>query len=340
MMVTEPLAMASEEGAGMRTEVQAWFDRRTSGSARWSRHELAGLKGGSRVSVVLPARDEAQTVGAIVSTLRRELVEAVPLVDEVVVIDSGSVDDTAAEALRAGARVVCQEEALPRWGNVPGKGEALWKSLLFTHGDIVVFVDADLREFDEQFVVGLLGPLLTDPEVGFVKAFYDRPLHDGQKLLPAGGGRVTELVARPLMNLHWPSLAGFVQPLAGEYAARRSLLEQIPFVSGYGVEISMLIDIVEQYGLEVMAQVDLGQRQHRNSSDAALGRMAAQVQLAVLSRLHRHGRALLTGEPDMRLTQFVREGAGFVPHTHDVGVTERPPMVEVAEYRQQMAQRI
>lgn len=324
----------------MRTEVQAWFDRRTSGSAQWSRRELACLKGTDRVSVVLPARDEAHTVGAIVSTLRRELVEAVPLVDEVVVIDSGSVDATASEALRAGARVVCQEQALPRWGNVPGKGEALWKALLVTHGDIIVFVDADLRDFDEQFVVGLLGPLLTDPGVGFVKAFYDRPLHDGQKVLPAGGGRVTELVARPLMNLHWPSLAGFVQPLAGEYAARRGLLEQIPFVSGYGVEISMLIDIVEEYGLEVMAQVDLGQRRHRNSSDAALGRMAAQVQLAVLSRLHRHGRALLTGEPDMRLTQFRREGAGFVPHTHDVGVTERPPMIEVPEYRAQMATKV
>ncbi|MFH5823449.1 glucosyl-3-phosphoglycerate synthase [Georgenia sp. AZ-5] len=316
----------------MRPSVQAWFKQRTSAGVDWSRHRLVDLKGGDRISVVLPARDEEATVGAIVATLRRELVEAVPLVDEVVVIDSGSMDATAAEARRAGARVAQQDEVLPRIGNLAGKGEALWKSLFVAGGDIVVFVDADLHEFDEQFVVGLLGPLLTDPDIAFVKAFYDRALHTGERVLPAGGGRVTELVARPLINLHWPTLAGFVQPLAGEYAARRTLLERIPFVSGYGVEIGMLIDVVEEVGLGAMAQVDLGHRAHRNSSDAALGRMAAQVQLAMLSRLHRHGRALLTGEPEMTMTQFTRQGSAFLPQTHDVRVTERPAMVEVPEY--------
>ncbi len=321
----------------MRADVQEWFAARTSVSQDWCRHRLAAVKGSARVSVVLPARDEAATVGTIVETLCRELVRRVPLVDELLVIDSGSVDSTAAVARAAGARVVRQADALPRLGDRPGKGEALWKSLLLTTGDLVVFVDADLRNFDEQFVVGLLGPLLTNPEIDFVKAFYDRPLTNGEQVLPAGGGRVTELVARPLLNLHWPGAAGFVQPLAGEYAGRRTLLEQLPFVSGYGVEIGMLIDVLEERGLGSMAQVDLGRRQHRNSSDAALGRMAAQVHLAVLSRLHRHGRALVTDQPAMLMTQFERQGSQFVTTTNYVGVSERPPMVEVAEYRHRMA---
>ncbi len=321
----------------MRTDAQEWFDTHTSLGHEWCRHRLTALKGDQRVSVVLPARNEAATVGPIVTRLRRELVHRVRLVDEVVVIDSGSVDATAAVAGRAGARVVRQGDVLPRVGDRVGKGEALWKSLAVTRGDLVVFVDADLRDFDEQVVVGLLGPLLSDPLISFVKAFYDRPLATGGHVLPAGGGRVTELVARPLLNLHWPAAAGFVQPLAGEYAGRRSLLERLPFVSGYGVEIGMLIDVLEWHGLTAMAQVDLGRRRHRNSSDAALGRMAAQVHLAVLSRLHQHGRALFTDEPAMVMTQFEREGARFTTTTSDVRVTERPPMAEVPEYRTRLA---
>jgi glucosyl-3-phosphoglycerate synthase len=228
---------------------------------------------------------------------------------------------------------VRQEEVLQRLGDQPGKGEALWKSLIVTRGDIVGFIDADLRDFDPQFAVALVGPLLSDHTVDFVKGFYDRPLSNGETVLPAGGGRVTELVARPLLNLHWPCLSRFVQPLAGEYAGRRSLLEQLPFVSGYGVEIAMLIDVVEQVGLDAMAQVDLGVRQHRNSSDAALGRMAAQVYLALLSRLERYGKAHVMVEPSARMTQFVRHGTAFLPTISDVGVSERPPMVDVEEYR-------
>jgi glucosyl-3-phosphoglycerate synthase len=313
--------------------VEGWFATRTSIGEQWSRRRLAELKGETTVSVVVPAQNEAPTVGAIIAALRRELVEEVPLVDELVVVDSESCDDTAVVAHRAGARVVRQEAVLSHLGNQPGKGEALWKSLLVTDGDIVVFIDADLREFDAQFAVGLLGPLLTDQGIAFVKGFYDRPLTDGETVLPAGGGRVTELVARPLLNLHWPSLAYFVQPLAGEYAGRRSLLERVPFVSGYGVEIAMLIDVLETVGLDAMAQVDLGTRQHRNSSDAALGRMAAQVYLALLSRLQRYGRARMMVPPSPLMTQFDRHGAAFVPDIRDVGITERPPMIELAEYR-------
>lgn len=315
---------------------EEWFAARTSASERWSRRRLAELKGQTTVSVVVPAHNEAATVGAIISALRRELIEEVCLVDELVVVDSGSCDDTAVVAHRAGARVVRQEAVLPNLGNEPGKGEALWKSLLVTGGDIVVFIDGDLQAFDAQFAVSLLGPLLTDNGIAFVKGFYDRPLANGERVLPAGGGRVTELVARPLLNIHWPSLAYFVQPLAGEYAGRRSLLEQLPFVSGYGVEIAMLIDVFETAGLHAMAQVDLGTRQHRNSDDAALGRMAAQVYLALLSRLQLYGRLRMAAPPSQRITQFVRHGTAFVPDINDVGITERPPMIELVEYRQCM----
>jgi glucosyl-3-phosphoglycerate synthase len=321
----------------MEAGLSRWFAARTSTGEDWDRRALARAKQGTTVSVVLPARDEAATVGHIVDRLRRDLVEAVPLVDEVVVIDSGSTDDTARIAGSAGARVFRQDQVLPEVGDRAGKGEALWKSLHVTTGDVVTFIDADLRDFDPQFAVGLLGPLLTDRSVDFVKGFYDRPLEDGAALLPAGGGRVTELVARPLLNLHWPRLAGFVQPLAGEYAARRSLLERIPFVSGYGVEIAMLVDILEEGGLMPMAQVDLGSRRHRNSSDAELGRMAAQVYLALFSRLERHGRAMSTADPQEVLTQFVREDGRFVPRDHHVAITERPPMLTVPGYAHRTA---
>jgi glucosyl-3-phosphoglycerate synthase len=321
----------------MEDRAQQWLRSRTSDGAVWDRRHLTAAKEGRTVDVVLPARTEASTVGAIVERLRRELVELVPLVDEIVVVDSGSDDGTAGVAAAAGARVVRQDAVLPRLRNVPGKGEALWKSLIVTSGDVVAFVDADLRDFDPQFVVGLLGPLLTDPGVSFVKAIYDRPLSLSDRILPTGGGRVTELVARPLLNLHWPQLAGFVQPLAGEYAARRTLLERLPFLSGYGVDIGLLIDVAELAGLDAMAQVDLGRRAHRNQDDAALGRMAAQVTLAVLSRLQVHNKVVPVQEIGRTLTQFRRVGGVHEPLTSDVSVTERPPMASLPEYRRRTA---
>ncbi|MFW6186839.1 MAG: glucosyl-3-phosphoglycerate synthase [Actinomycetota bacterium] len=311
----------------MRQDVQEWFAARSYNARQWSREQLLARKEGRTVSVVLPARDEAETVGTIVAALRRELVEAVPLIDELVVIDSDSTDDTAALAAAAGARVFPQDEILPAHGNIPGKGEALWKSLAVTTGEIVAFIDADLREFDPGFAVGLLGPLLTEPGVQFVKSCYDRPLDDGATLMPAGGGRVTELVARPLLNLFWPQLAGIVQPLAGEYAASRDLLERLPFVSGYGVEIGMLIDVLAEVGLDGMAQVDLGVRRHRNSSDEALARMAMQVQLTVQAR--RDG--AVAGEHAAPLTQFLRDEDRFLAETAEISVRERPPMALVRQ---------
>ena len=317
----------------MTPEVRTWFGRRTSRGTHWQREKLLARKGDTRVSVVLPARNESGTVGAIVRRLHRQLVMGVPLVDELLVVDSGSDDRTAQVAEDAGARVVRQADVLPELGDRPGKGEALWKSLFETTGDIVVFIDADLRDFDPQFAVGLLGPLLTDPTVEFVKGFYDRPLRTGEEVLPAGGGRVPELVARPRLNRHYPARPGIIQPLAGEYAARRSLLETLPFMSGYGVEIAMLIDVLKSSGLDAIAQVDLGCRVHRNSTDAVLGRMAAQVYLALLSRLERHGQEVVVDAPVATLTQFVRDGDRFVPDVWAVEVSERPPAGGLPGYR-------
>lgn len=311
----------------MDADVTRWFARRSSRASDWPADQLVRAKGSATVSVVLPALDEEATVGAIVETIRRELVDVPhPLVDELVVLDSGSVDATARVAAASGARVVHRDDVLPDLPSVPGKGEALWRSLATTRGDLVVFVDADLTSFEACYVTGLLGPLLTDPSVSFVKAMYDRPLASGEVVHPAGGGRVTELVARPLLNLHWPQLTGFVQPLAGEYAARRSLLERLPFATGYGVEIALLVDTLHTAGLDAMAQVDLGERRHRHHDDLRLGRMAAEIWQTALARLHRDGDAQ---DVQATLTQFVRDASDYLPVTHDVTALERPPLVSL-----------
>ncbi|MFJ9212771.1 glucosyl-3-phosphoglycerate synthase [Streptomyces sp. NPDC102264] len=324
----------------MLEEVEHWLTRRS-----WSvadrpldRLMVAKAARGTTVSVVLPALNEEETVGEIVSVIRRELMERVRLVDELVVVDSGSTDRTAAVAAAAGARVEHRDAILPRLPALPGKGEVLWRSLLVTSGEVVCFVDADLRRFSADFVSGIVGPLLTDQDVQFVKAMYDRPLlqpaaghpgrsgQGGQGGQGSQGGRVTELVARPLLNLHWPRLAGFVQPLGGEYAARRSLLERLPFPVGYGVELGLLVDALHTAGLDALGQVDVGVRIHRHQDERALGRMAAAIYRTAQLRL---SRAHLV-RPE--LTQFERGENGFVPRTHAVDTEERPPVREIAEY--------
>ncbi|MET9344284.1 glucosyl-3-phosphoglycerate synthase [Nonomuraea sp. NPDC003804] len=307
----------------MLPEVEAWLRSRTSSAADWPLEALLERKGDTTISVVLPARDERETVGEIVGVIRRELRA---LVDEVVVIDSRSSDDTAVVAARAGASVHAQDEILPDLKPLDGKGEALWKSLAVTSGDLLAFIDADLRDFRSSMVTGLLGPLLSDPSVVYVKGSYDRPLLGA----PTGGGRVTELVARPLINMHWPELAGFVQPLAGEYAGRRSALERVPFVTGYGVELGLLVDLYELAGLDALAQVDLGSREHSHQSTEALGGMAGQIMLAAWSRLERQGKMIPLHEPSVRLSQFRRNERGHHVLTRNVSVAERPPMITLA----------
>src|SRR3954468_14228019 len=261
----------------MRPDARAWFEHRTTSATSLAEIDvnallLAKRRGGHRVSLVLPARDEESTVGVLVQDLADCWVRAVPLVDELVVMDSDSTDRTADVARAAGAEVVATRDVLPGHGTRPGKGEALWKALAVTSGDLVVFMDSDLLGDVTHYVPGLLAPLLTDPRVDYVKGCYTRPLTVDGEHRPAGGGRVTELTARPLLNALWPELAGFVQPLGGEYAGRRSALEQVPFVSGYGVEAGLLIDLLALGGLGSLAQVDLGVRRHVSQSEEALGK--------------------------------------------------------------------
>ncbi len=263
----------------------------------------------SRISVCLPARNEEATVGPIVAAVVRELVERRGDVDEVVVVDDGSTDATARAAAEAGAVVVAAADVLPGVGPGTGKGEALWKSLHVATGDVLVFLDADLLHFDPAFVTGLLAPLAADSDVGFVKGFYERP---------GGGGRVTELVARPMLALFFPSLAFVRQPLGGEFAARREVLEQVPFVQGYGVDLALVVDVAARFGPGAIGQVDLGVRTHRNRPLPELGAQATAVLRVALQRAG------------------VEDRPGWDP----ADVAQRPPIVEVAEYRAGRAGRV
>jgi glucosyl-3-phosphoglycerate synthase len=302
----------------MRTNAAEWFARATLSAGAWSAAELVGRKGAARVSVVIPARDEAATIGEIVDGIRTELVVRDALVDELVVIDSDSADGTACVAQDHGATVYATRAIRPDLGCYPGKGEALWKSQFVTTGDLLVFIDGDLIEWGPHFVVGLLAPLLTDPGVHLVKGFYDRVLDDGSRRHAPQGGRVTELVARPLLNLHWPDLAQVVQPLAGEWAIRRERFAALPVPVGYGVEMATLLDVYEQDGLAAIAQVDLGTRAHSHQSVHDLAVMAAEI-LAVAAR--RRGQDVRAAAP---LWQFDR--AAEPPwRARDVPTAERPP---------------
>jgi glucosyl-3-phosphoglycerate synthase len=273
------------------------------------------------VSVCLPARNEEATVGQIVATVRRNLVDHVPLVDEVVVVDDGSTDATAEVAAWEGATVLAAAEILPELPPGSGKGNALWKSLYACSGDVVCWLDADVRNFGPHFVTRLLEPLLTDPAIGFVKGYYRRPLH-GEA---TGGGRVTELMARPVISALFPHLSGFVQPLAGEYAGRRALLETVPFVEGWGVEIGLLIDLVANFGLDAIAQVDLDVREHRNRPLEELGPQAMAILVTGLRR---------AGVPvDKRLAELVRYDEDQHAERIGVEIRERPPIVSVPAYR-------
>ncbi|MEZ5115952.1 MAG: glucosyl-3-phosphoglycerate synthase [Candidatus Nanopelagicales bacterium] len=321
----------------MRADARDWFARRTSSAADWPVPALRRAKGSTTVAVVLPALDEEETVGDIVTSIRTALMGGAqhgddPLVDDLVVVDSGSSDRTGAVAAQAGARVVHRDEVLPGIPAVAGKGDTMWRGLAATTADVVVFVDADLRSFTPAYVTGLLGPLLADPGVALVKAIYERPLVQGADVVEAGGGRVTELVARPLLNLAWPQLAGVVQPLAGEYAGRRSLLERLPFPCGYGVELALLVDTVELLGLDAVAQVDLGVRVHRHHDERRLGRMAGEIWQTALDRLDPDGRLRRDRDLGTTITVFDRGPEGFVLSEREVLALTRPPLVTVPEY--------
>ena len=281
--------------------------------------ELVALKADRSISVLVPALNEAATVAGVITPLVHELSA---LVDEVVVVAGGSTDRTPELAAAAGARVL-RLPALAH-GHAPrGKGGALWWAQQHVAGDLIVFLDADVLPSRAATATRLLTPLLLEPGVQFVKAAFDRPLTVDGVLQHGSGGRVTELLARPLLNAWWPPLAGFVQPLSGELAVRRELLARLPFATGYGLEIGMLIDVLNLIGLEAMAQSDIGERRHRHHSDAALGRMSAEVLATALDR-HRAGAA------SDRFVQFSRAEAGFDTHVSEVAVTALPPVATLA----------
>ncbi|MGZ6297674.1 MAG: glucosyl-3-phosphoglycerate synthase, partial [Candidatus Limnocylindrales bacterium] len=292
------------------------------------------------ISLVLPTLDEAATIGPIVHLARRELMERVPLIDELLVIDSDSQDETRAIAEAEGARVVRHSEVLPRYGSYHGKGEALWKSLYETSGDLLVWCDTDVQEWHPRFVYGTLGPLLTEPRLGYVKAFYQRPIVQGGVLTEGGGGRVTELVARPLINLFFPELSGFIQPLAGEYAGRREHLEAIPFFTGYAVEMGLLIDLAERLGLDGLGQVDLDRRVHRNQELEGLTRMSFVILQAVMKRLEERHRARLLAElgSTMKLPRSSPHHLSL--EVIDLADAERPPMLRIPEYLERRAAQV
>ena len=306
-----------------------WLARRTYRGADFDPEELAhqARREDLRISVCLPALNVSDTVGPIVETLRRRLMVEIPLVREIVVMDGSSTDGTRRAAEEAGARVVADREVLPRLAPGRGKGEAMWKSLAVLSGDLVVWLDADVIDFDPAFVSGLLGPLLMDPEVGYVKALYRRALGADDD----GGGRVTEICARPLINLFYPELAGFAQPLSGEAAGRRDLMCSVPFFNGYAVEIGLLIDICRYAGLGALAQVDLGSRRHTNQSTAALGAMASTISQAVLKRVAQEGRAPDDLPGAGAYVRPVREAGGYVLSALDTRPDERPPMTDVLQ---------
>lgn len=311
-------------------DVDAWFEASTSEWSDRTLGELLDAKAatGATVSLVVPARNEAATVGDVVGRVREALVETTDLLDEIVVIDSDSTDDTFGVAQDAGAIVHRSAEVRPDLGSFPGKGEAMWKSLFVTRGDVLVFMDADLLDWDTHFVPGLLGPLLTRPQVSLVKGFYERPLvhvdaTSADDAAAYEGGRVTELVARPLLNLLFPELAGLVQPLAGEWAVRRSLLASLHVPTGYAVETTALIDTVRTLGVDAIAQVDLGRRAHRHQALRDLGAMATQIVAAVLERA---GVAAADGEPaSVDLRQYHPVDGRITPLTRTVPTRQRPP---------------
>lgn len=244
----------------------------------YTAERVLAAKGEQTVSMCIPCRDEAATIGPLVSVIRSELMGRIGVVDELIVLDDRSTDDTARVAAHAGARVVSIEDVHAAHGEGHGKGNALWATLLVSHGDLIVWCDGDITNFEPEWATRLLSPLLDDPSVSLVKALYHRPTRYG------GGGRTTELVARPLMSLYFPELTGLAQPLSGEYAGRRTVLERIVFVQGWGVEIAMLIDVCALCGPNSISQVDLGTKEHRSRSLQSLSVQAAEVMATMLKR--------------------------------------------------------
>jgi len=332
---------ASEEAGqtAISVLVDKWFAENT-----FHANEFADLnyllslkqKQNVTISLALPALNEEETVGRVIRTIRNVLMKRVPLLDEIVLIDSNSTDRTRQIAEKIGVPVHIHQNTLPQYGARKGKGEALWKSLYCTRGDIIIWIDTDIVNIHPRFIYGLIGPLLLRPEIDFVKGFYRRPLKVGNKMQAGSGGRVTELTARPLLNLFYPELSGMVQPLSGEYGGRRKVLEQLPFFSGYGVEIGLLIDMLEKFGLSSIAQVDLQERVHHNQPLDALSKMSFAIIQAVIRKLEgRYGQSMLENiNKTMKMIRYEQER--FFLDIEEIAERERPPMIEIPEYKNRL----
>lgn len=297
--------------------------------------ELIRLKEKQResISLILPVLNEEATIGRIVSVLRAELMTKDPLLDELIVIDSGSEDRTREIAASQGAKVYLAEQILPDEGVFQGKGENLWKGLFVSQGDIIACIDGDIRNIHPKFVYAIIGPLLTRKDIGFVKAFYERPLVNGDRMSPLEGGRVTQILIKPLLNVFFPELSSIIQPLSGEYAGRRSVFEGIPFSAGYGVEIGLLIDIFQHHGLSSIAQVDLDCRIHRNRDLEALERMSYSILQTFFERAERYGKLEMRSTAPKRYWQTIKKGGELVFKEFEIKKKSRPSLLTVDAYQ-------
>jgi glucosyl-3-phosphoglycerate synthase len=330
-----------EEPKPLSERVDKWFAENTFHAREFSDlRKLLELKEkqGLTISLGLPALNEAETVGNIIRTLKGKLFEEVPLLDEIVLIDSGSTDDTVKIAQDLDIPVYLHQDILPAYGSYNGKGEALWKSLYVLRGDIIVWIDTDIKNINPGFVYGILGPLLKEPDIHYVKGFYRRPIRVGRKLQATGGGRVTELTARPFLNLFFPELSGVVQPLAGEYGGRRKILERVSFFTGYGVETGLLIDIYSAYGLQAIAQADLEERIHRNQSLSALSGMSFAIIQVFVRRLEEKNMIRLLEEMNRSMKLVKHRHKTYALEVKDIRDHERPPMITIPKYRERLQQ--
>jgi hypothetical protein len=326
-----------ERSQSLPTLVDKWFAENTFHASEFKDiRKLVELKEkqGLTISVGLPALNEEKTIGLVIRRIRSALMDRMPLIDQMVVIDSDSGDRTAEIASELGVRVVRHSQVLPEMGSYVGKGEALWKSLHELDGDIVAWIDTDISNIQPRFVFGLLGPLLREPRIQYVKGFYQRPIKQGDKLVPEGGGRVTELMARPLINLFFPELSGMIQPLSGEYAGRRALLESLPFFTGYAVETGLLIDILESEGLSALGQVDLERRIHRNQPLPNLSQMSFVILQAAIRKLEERHRLELLTEVGHGMKLIHQEGDSFSLMVREIGDRMRPAIKTIPAYQE------
>ena len=320
----------------MSNDIAAWLHSHTFHHRQFS--DLKKLveckeKRGLKISLCFPTLNEEKTIGKSIVVMKSELMDRYPLIDEIAVIDSGSTDKTMAIAEKFGATTYSAADCLPKSGTFRGKGENLWKALYLLKGDIIVYVDADINNIHHRFAYGLLGPLLENPEIKFVKAFYNRPFQGPVGIVPTGGGRVTEILIRPLFSQFFPELSGLIQPLSGEYCGYRKIFEQIPFPIGYGVETGMLIDIFQRWGLQAMAQTNLELRIHRNQTVSSLGKMSFGILQTFWDRLRQY-RGLEHIAPNsylLRQMQLVNGETQLLEH--EIREHERPPIIELEEYR-------